>query len=216
MPVPSLKLDHLTIIAPTLEEGVAHVRNQIGLGMQAGGTHPEMGTHNSLLRLSNDVFLEVIASDPAAHRPARSRWFGLDETETVRSAWDEGRRLRGWVARTSDLDTVLARHGAVLGLKTRVSRGDRSWFFSVLPDGSLPAGGLAPPVIDWGHRGSPVSSMPDVGASLMSFLIEHPDPTWVLDFYARLGVANPPEVRQGAQLRYRAMIQTPSGTKELR
>jgi hypothetical protein len=215
-PLPSLKLDHLTVIAPTLQEGVAHVREQIGLEMQAGGTHPEMGTHNRLLRLRNDVFLEVIASDPAADRPARSRWFGLDDAEAVRSAWEEGRRLRGWVARTGDLDAVLARHGAVLGEKTRVSRGDRSWFFSVLRDGSLPVGGVAPPVIDWGDRGSPVSGMPDVGAGLMSFLIEHPDPTWVLDLYTRLGVANPPEVRQGAQLRYRALIQTPSGTKELR
>ena len=58
--------------------------------------------------------------------------------------------------------------------------------------------------------------MRDVGADLTSFLIEHPDPAWVLDLYARLGVTNPPEVRQGMQLRYRAVIQTPSGLKELR
>jgi Glyoxalase-like domain len=214
--MPSLKLDHLTVVAPTLEEGVAHVRDRLGLEMQAGGTHPEMGTHNCLLRLSNDVFLEVIASDPAADRPARSRWFGLDDTQALRSAWDVGRRLRGWVARTGDLDAVLAFHGAVLGQKTRVSRGDRAWFFSVRPDGSLPARGVAPPVIDWGERGSPASAMPDVGARLKSFLIEHPDPAWVLNLYTRLGVVDPPEVRQGAQLRYRALIETPSGTKELR
>jgi hypothetical protein len=210
-----LRLDHLTIVAPSLEAGAAHVLEQIGIPMQAGGKHPEMGTHNLLLRLSAEAFLEVIAVDPAAETPSGPRWFGLGDAETVRSAWSEGRRLRGWVARTDDLDSVLSRHEVLLGHKTRVSRGDRSWLFSLLPDGSLPFDGVAPPVIDWGDRGSPAPAMPDLGARLASFQIEHPDPAWCRELYKELGVANPPEVRKGAQIRYRAMIDTPGGMKEL-
>ena len=127
----------------------------------------------------------------------------------------KGHRLRGWVAQTDDFDFVLARHGALLGQKTRVSRGDRSWLFSVPSDGSLPVDGVAPSVIDWGSRGCPAPAMPDLGANLVSFTIEHPDPVWVIDLYERLGVANPPEVRKGIRVRYRAMIDTPGGTKEL-
>jgi hypothetical protein len=212
----TLNLDHLVIVAPSLESGAAHVREQIGIDMQAGGKHPEMGTHNLLLRLGDGVFLEVIAVDPTAVVPVGPRWFGLDDADAVRVAWNEGRRLRGWVARTDDLDAVVSRHGALLGRKTPVSRGNRSWFFSVCPDGLFPAGGVVPPVIGWGERGCPAPEMPDLGARLVSFEIEHPDPAWVTELYERLNVANPPQVSRGAEMRYRATIDTPRGIRELR
>ena len=210
----SLALDHLTIIAPSLEAGAAHVRERLGMEMQAGGKHPEMGTHNRLLRLG-DIFLEVIAVDPDAKTPTRPRWFDLDDAAAIKAAWDDGRRLRGWVARTDDFDAVFARQSDLLGRKTRISRGDRSWLFSLRPDGALPAGGVAPSLIDWGGRFCPAADMPDLGASLVSFAIEHPDPVWVTELYEKLAVANPPEVLKGAKFRYRATIKTPGGTKEL-
>ncbi len=210
-----LKLDHLTIIAPSLEAGAAHVRDQLGIDMPTGGKHPLMGTHNLLLRLSNAVFLEVIAVDPTADRPDRPRWFGPDNADAVQSAWDDGRRLRGWVVQASDLDAVLAQHGPTLGRKTRLSRGDRTWLFAVPPDGSLPVDGIAPSAMDWEERGSPAPTMPEFGTSLLSFQIEHPDPGRVSKLYARLGVVNPSEVRKGDQFCYRALINTPTGVNEL-
>jgi hypothetical protein len=102
-----LELDHLTILAPSLTLGVDHVRACLDLDIPYGGAHPEMGTHNHLLRLSDATFLEVIAIDPAAKPPARPRWFGLDDADAVRSAWEDGRRLRGWVARTRHLTQFL-------------------------------------------------------------------------------------------------------------
>lgn len=210
-----LQLDHVVVIAPSLEEGAAHVKAQLGIDMPFGGEHPQMGTHNLLLRLGDAVFLEVIAVNPAAPAPKRARWFGLDDTESVLSAWNEGRRLRAWVAQTRAFDSVLAAHGAWLGESVRVSRGDRSWRFIMRQDGSLPADGVAPPVIDWGERGNPASAMPDHGATLESFIIEHPDPDGVLSLYERMGVTDPPEVRQGERFRYRATIRTPGGVREL-
>ncbi len=45
------KADHLTVLAPTLPEGVARARLRLGVDMPTGGAHPfEMGTHNRLLR----------------------------------------------------------------------------------------------------------------------------------------------------------------------
>lgn len=210
-----MQLDHLTIIAPTLAEGVAHVHACLGIEMSTGGAHPEMATHNRLLRLGNDVFLEVIAVDPDAPSPGRPRWFGLDDADEIRAAWDRGERLRGWVARTDDLDIAEAHYGRFLGLKTKVSRGDRSWHFLVPPDGSRPVGGLAPSVMDWGARGTPAPTMPDLGARLASFAVEHPDPARAAELYRYLGVAGAPVVRQGDELRYRALIETPAGRKEL-
>jgi hypothetical protein len=196
-----LKLDHLTIIAPSLEQGVAHVRRQLGVEMQPGGQHPEMGTHNYLLRLGDDIFLEVIAIDPDAPPPRRVRWFGLNDADTIERVWARDDCLNGWVARTNDLAALLDRHGHLLGRSTSVSRGDRNWQFSVTDDGRLPAAGAAPAAIDWGDRGSPASQMSDLGCRLESFTVEHPDPAWLRQLYADLEIVDPPVIQQAERLR---------------
>ncbi|WP_338661483.1 VOC family protein [Pararoseomonas sp. SCSIO 73927] len=211
----TLVLDHLVVVAPGLEEGVAHVRDLLGIEMGPGGAHPEMGTHNRLLRLGDGAFLEVIAIDPAAAAPARPRWFGLDDTAARRTDWEKGRRLRAWVARTDDLNPVLARHAALLGEAVPVSRGDRRWRFALRPDGALPAGGAMPCVIDWGPRGCPAPAMPDQGARLASFTLEHPDPEGVRSLYDTLGLADAPTVREGPEPRLHAVIDTPAGPRAL-
>jgi len=210
-----LKLDHIAIIAPSLEAGRAHVQERLGIDMPAGGKHPQMGTHNLLLRLGDDVFLEVIAADPAAASPPQPRWFGLDDSAAIQADWAAGRRLRAWVARTDDLDAVRRQHGAAFGEKTAISRGDLSWHFLVPGDGALPANGVLPSIMDWGPRGNPAPAMPNLGARLLSFVIEHPDPERVVALYAELDIDHPPEIRKGVQFRYRARIETPAGIREL-
>lgn len=210
-----LRLDHLTIIAPTLADGVAHVRDCLGIEMPYGRVHDGMGTHNHLLRLGDDAYLEVIAVNPAAPPPDRPRWFGLDDGKAVQAAWDDGFHLRGWVARTTDIDAVLSRHGAILGSTVRLSRAGLSFSFSLPPDGSLPLGGLAPSVIDRAGHPPPIAAMPDLGARLHAVIVEHPEPDEVTALYEELGIENPPEVQKGEQFRYRAKIETPGGLKTL-
>lgn len=208
-----LAIDHLTIVAPTLREGVDHVRDCLGLDMPFGGRHAEMGTVNHLLRLGDDVFLEVIAIDPEAARPAHPRWFGLDDVERVRRDWDSGRRLRTWVARTSGLDPFLDRMAPLLGRSRRVSRGDRVWSFGVRDDGALPLDGLAPCLIDWGERGSPAPAMPEAGARLLSFVVEHPDPAEVERLYHDLSLSRLVEIRAGPRFRYEAVVEAQEGPR---
>lgn len=210
-----LQRDHLTLIAPSLAEGAAHIRACLGLDIPYGRAHDGMGTHNHLLRLGDDVYLEVIAVDPAAPLPGRPRWFGLDDAALVRSSWDDGFRLRGWVARTTSISGLLARHGDILGEEVRLLGSGRSFSFAVPPGGALPLGGLAPSVIDRGGHPPSIAAMPDLGARLRSFAVEHPEPAEVRALYERLGVENPPEIRRGERLRYRAAIETPAGLKEL-
>jgi hypothetical protein len=211
----ALRLDHLTIIAPDLEAGADHVRDTLGIDMPFGGRHPEMRTHNLLARLGDDLFLEVIAVDPDAEAPGRPRWFGLDDAAAVRREWDAGHRLRGWVAQTQEIAGVLSVHGAILGESTQVSRGDRAWRVSVPADGSLPADGTAPSVIDWGARGTPAPAMAEHGLSLVEFWIEHQRPRTVESLYKRLGLDAPPLVREAERFRYGAVIRTPTGLRTL-
>ncbi|MGJ5175960.1 VOC family protein [Bradyrhizobium oligotrophicum] len=210
-----LKLDHLTVIAPSLAEGVAHVRHCIGLDVPFGQRHAYMGTHNHLLQLGDSVYLEIVAVDPAAAAPRRARWFGLDDHERVRADWDEGHRLRGWVARTDAIDQVMAGHPDVFGEKLALPDRDPVFDFTVPNDGSLPRDGAAPSLIDRRGRPRAMAGIADLGARLRSFTLEHPDPGALQTFYRALPVDRPPEIRPGPRLRYRAQIETPAGLKEL-
>ena len=208
-----LALDHLAILAPTLVEGVAYVEAALGLPMAGGGQHPEMGTHNRLLRLG-EFYLEVIAVDPAAPAPAHRRWFGLDDAAFVRAEWDAGRRLRAWAARTDDLTGMLAAR-PTLGRALSASRGARTWRIAVPEDGSLPEGGLAPTLLQWDPPGPPVGTMPDSGARLVSYVLETPEVERARALLEELRVTPGPEVRRWPATRLRALVETPGGMREM-
>lgn len=210
-----LKLDHLTVVAPTLTEGVVHVRACLGLDVPFGQRHAYMGTHNHLLQLGDTVYLEIVALDPDAERPVRPRWFGLDDQGRVRSDWNEGRRLRGWVARTDAIDATIAGRENIFGDKIPLPAVDSSFDFAIPKDGSLPLDGAAPSIID--RRGKPrsMATIADLGARLNSFTLEHPNPGSVEALYRTLSLDRPPAIRPGPTLRYRAQIETPAGLKEL-
>lgn len=210
-----LKLDHLTVIAPSLPEGVAHVRDCLGLDVPFGRRHDYMGTHNHRLQLGNSVYLEIVAFDPDGADPGRTRWFGLDKQEQVRADWDEGRRLRGWVANTEDIDSIISMHSAIFGSKVALPMVDPTFSFTIPEDGSLPHDGAAPSII--GRRGgsSYIAAIPDLGARLSSFILEHPAPADIEALFSELAVDRPPVVVHGSRLRYRALIETPAGLKEL-
>ena len=210
-----LKLDHLTVIAPSLAEGVAHVRDCLGFDVPFGQRHDYMGTHNHLLQLGDSVYLEIVALDPKATPPDRPRWFGLDDQDRVRADWDEGQRLRGWVARTDVIDAVLAGHSGVFGAKVALPPINPSFDFAIPANGSLPLDGAAPSIIDRRGRPRAMAAIADPGARLRSFALEHPDPTALQALYRALPVDRPPEIRRGQKLRYRALIETPAGLKEL-
>jgi len=210
-----LKLDHLTVIAPTLAEGVGHVRESLGLDVPFGTRHDYMGTHNHRLQLGDNTYLEIVALDPEGKNPSRSRWFDLDDARKIRADWESGRRLRGWVANTEVIDAVLSQHAAVFGSKVSLPPSNPDFAFTIPDDGSLPLDGAAPSIID--HRGdsSYIASLPDLGARLRSFTLEHPNPAAIDSFYRELKIDRPPTVIRGQAVRYRALIDTPSGLREL-
>ena len=102
--VPSVRcdayLDHLVVVAPDLAEGIAHVRDCLGVAMPEGGRHREMGTRNHLLRLGDATFLEVIAVDLDGVVTAYPGLFGQAATMTRGTlSWRFGIRLDGiWPA----------------------------------------------------------------------------------------------------------------------
>jgi Glyoxalase-like domain len=206
------QLDHIAVIAPTLKDGMLWVRDCLGVMPGMGGQHPQMGTHNLLLRLGEDAFLEIIAIDPNAPTPAHPRWFGLDATDDLARHWQAGRRLRGMVARTDHLEALAAVDPGLHGQPMRLTRGTRSWLFAVRADGALPAGGAVPHLMDWGAQGPAGPTLPDVGCRLLSLVLETPDVTGARAHFAALNLQAPPHVRPGPHIKLSAVIQTPTGT----
>ncbi|MEM8595638.1 MAG: VOC family protein, partial [Pseudomonadota bacterium] len=199
----------------TLAEGVAHLRACLDLDVPFGTRHAYMGTHNHRLQLGAAVYLEAIALDPEGQAPARPRWFGLDDPAQVRADWDAGRRLKGWVASTDLLETVLAAHPGVFGEAVGLPFSDPTFALTIPPDGSLPLGGAAPSLIDHRDRPTSLAAIPDLGARLVSLTLEHPEPERIEALYGQLAIDRPPRVVAGREIRYRAEIETPSGLKEV-
>ena len=100
---PLATLDHLVVAATTLADGIDYVAATTGATPQPGGKHVAMGTHNALLRLGERVYLEIIAIDPDGAKPARPRWFDLDDI-ALQAELTERPRLIHWVARTDDIE----------------------------------------------------------------------------------------------------------------
>jgi Glyoxalase-like domain len=152
-------LDHLVIGATTLDAGIAWASAKLGIDVPLGGKHESMGTHNAIIAIDGgdlgaDIYLEIIAIDPLAAKPARPRWFGLDNPDLQRQLKQEGPRPLTWVVRTDNLAAVIARSSAgrspvELGRNTPMSRGGLHWQIAIPDDGQLIFGGLMPMVIQW-------------------------------------------------------------------
>jgi glyoxalase-like protein len=202
--------DHLVVVAGSREAGVECVRGLLGVPLEPGGEHPTMGTHNALLRLGAERYLEVLAPNPLAQRPSRPRWFGLDDL-----APEDPPRLAAWVARTNDIEAAVARAGVPLGQIERASRGALRWRITIPADGRPPEEGVAPMLIQWETEAHPAAALPDQGCSLARLEGFHPEPDHVRSLLARLGFAGDFTVSGRAHRGLAGHIQTSSGVRFL-
>jgi len=158
-------LDHLVVAATTLQQGIDYVADATGVAPAIGGRHPTMGTHNALLKIGPRAFLEVIAIDPAAAKPARPRWFDLDSV-AMQGDLAERPRLICWVARTTDIERAVSACPIALGTIHAASRGDFRWRITIADDGSRPCEGIVPTLIQWDVTAHPADTLPQTQVTL--------------------------------------------------
>jgi hypothetical protein len=172
------RIDHLVVGALNLQQGVSYVKEVLGVIMPYGGMHVQMGTHNHLMQLGKDVFLEVISINPDIDPPKAPRWYGLDDPFIKRQIEKQPVFLT-WVVNTKNINKFIQKASVSFGTPELISRGELRWHFGVPDDGRLIAGGMLPYVIEWQTDHHPASNMADEGCRLKSIEIHHPLPFWI-------------------------------------
>ena len=204
-------IDHLVVTALNLKSGVQWVRHVLGVTPQLGGKHERMGTHNCLLRLGADVYLEVIAIDPNAPDPRRPRWFELDELDKASEP-----QLATWVVRTGNIRDTVSACTETCGAIESMSRGELNWQITVAGDGGMQLGGTAPTIIQWRTPIHPAQQMREHGCRLLQLQLTHPEPQRVEGMLRSIRLnALPVLVASGEKPHLLATIETSSGIKTL-
>jgi hypothetical protein len=205
-PAPIAQIDHVIIGVADLDRGIAEVERLTGVRPAQGGVHPGRGTRNALMSLGEDVYLELIAPNPAERV----------DTPYVR-------RLRalkrptpdGWAVAPLMLDLVHRGYDSAALALTPPEPGSRA----------LPGGGRlhwttfgfaafdhpsAPFFIQWGDMTRHPSRTAPSGCVLASLTLHEPAPNALAQAVAPLGLGVP--VVQAGKSAMEITLRCPKGT----
>lgn len=204
------EIDHIVLGARTLEEGATFVERLLGVKPQPGGTHDGAGTHNMLLGLGPDCYLEIIAPDPSQPEPPHPRLFDLDDPAT-RLMLEAEPRLLTWVARTASMDAVMARLGPRGGQVRDMKRGDLAWRFAMPPQ-RQDMDNLIPAMIEWrGERAG--KRLHDSQLRLTGLEAEHPDAEALRMALDERGLGTILKIKRGAHPRLIVHLKAKDGVE---
>ena len=227
------QIDHLVVMAASLDQGVQWCEDTLGITPGPGGEHEKYGTHNRLFKIASPQFplayFEIIAINPAAVIPKRAqvpRWFDMDDA-AVQKAVAQGPRLVHFVSSTEDVKS--ARHvlrtqgierGQVVHASRKSSKGTLNWQITVREDGERLFNGCLPTLIQWGKpdateplRLHPRNSLPRSGVTLQSLTVSHPSGVKLQAAFDAIGLADIAIETGPANLV--ASLQTPKGLVQL-
>jgi hypothetical protein len=193
-------IDHIVIGAEYLDKAKFQIETLLDAEFCGGGKHPLMATHNSLLKLQENIYMEVISIDPdalpASGAAGRPRWFSLD-SEVTRAKLNQTPQPLCWVLSVANIETAKLRCGYDPGEIIEVTRDDLKWRLTVPKDGSLIEEGVLPSLIEWPAGRNPADQMPESKITLNRLLLSHPHPNEIRAILLKLGVDGPVEVVLG-------------------
>ena len=227
------QIDHLVVMAASLDQGVQWCEDTLGITPGPGGEHEKYGTHNRLFKIASSQFplayFEIIAINPQAVIPKRAqvpRWFDMDDA-ALQKAVAQGPRLVHFVSSTDDVKA--ARHvlrtqgierGQVVHASRKSSKGTLNWQITVREDGERLFNGCLPTLIQWGKpdateplRLHPRNSLPRSGVTLQSLTVSHPSGAKLQAAFDAIGLADIAIETGPANLV--ASLQTPKGLVRL-
>lgn len=201
-------IDHLVIVAKTLEQGVQWCEATLGITPGPGGEHAQYGTHNRLFKIATPAYplayFEIIAINPGAKKTGSAtaqRWFDMDNA-ALQAAVAIEPRLVHFVINTTEiqaariaLKTLGIERGPAMAASRHSRRGLLQWQITVREDGQRLFEGVLPSLIQWGKpedaeplRLHPRNSLPRSGVSLQSIAITHPSAPKIQAAYEAIGL----------------------------
>lgn len=195
-------IDHLVLAGPDLLALQHWFAATSGAPAAPGGQHPAWGTHNALVGLGEQQYLELIAPNPGKTGPWARQFAAFTEPT-----------LAGWCVRSSDLPGVAAQAEA-LGVETRLMNGSRttptgetlSWQLLFLSHSELNP--VLPFFIHWGATTHPARELRAAGA-LCEFSVGHSNVQLARQLFTALNVGNI-AVHSTAEPTLRAIVRTPT------
>jgi hypothetical protein len=175
-------IDHLVYAVPDVGGASDDLERDWGMRPAPGGRHTRRGTHNALLDLGDERYLEIIGPDPEQPEPPVPRPFGIDRLVVP--------RLVTWAAKAPGIEDRVAearRRGFDPGPVAAMSRtrpdGRRlDWRLTTLDRPGRD--GLVPFLIDWGTTPHPAAALP--GCRLAGLRAEHAHPELIAPLLSAL------------------------------
>lgn len=167
------EIDHIVLVVPNLELGMASLFEKTGVMPIFGGRHLKQGTHNALLRIGESSYLELLAVDRENKDISAPRWMGVD---LINSSC-----ITRWAIKSDTIQSqleVLNRYNKNLGFSKEGQRITPSgnqlvWELSVpLPK---PKVEVIPFLIDWKESIHPSKGLGNQ-CKISRFTLGHPNP----------------------------------------
>ena len=179
------RIDHIVIGAANLTSGTKILETKLSTKFSPGGEHKIMGTHNKLLKLQSNIYLEVIANNPNVDKPSRQRWFSLDEARTKEKIKHSPRALC-WVLEVKNIENTVKKCGYNPGEILQISRGELTWKITAQSNGRLSENGVLPALIEWQSDQHPSKKLTNSNVSLNKLSLFHPEPYKIKNIISNL------------------------------
>ena len=204
------RIDHIVIGASNLISGTKILETKLYTKFSSGGDHQIMGTHNNLLKLKSDIYLEVIANNPIVDKPSRQRWFSLDDANTKEKI-KFSPRLLCWVLEVDNIEDTVKQCGYNPGEVLQLSRDDLTWKITVPSDGKLLENGVLPILIEWSDNQHPSIKLTNSKVSINKLSLFHPEPFKIKNIISNLIDSDLIRVSEGFP-KIELILTTPKGT----
>jgi len=158
-------IDHFVWVTSNLLEEMERFTRILGVRAVYGGYHPGQGTHNALIDLGGQCYLELLAPDP--HQASAKIWM------IANKPLDSG--LIHWAWRTDNLVRQIQLCKDAGWVPGPIQEGQRQHLQWRLTDPDAPGADLQPFLIEWFSGRHPTDSLSDLG-HLGSIILKHPTP----------------------------------------
>jgi len=205
-PSPLTILDHIVYCCKDLQAGMRLIHDLTGVRPIYGGRHLTKGTHNALIKIGAQSYLEILAPDPENKDVDPLRWMGIDLIEEpVITRWAINSDNISLQAKT--LQDYRPDYGSVQEGSRALSDGSTLRWALTDPLGQ-PAVEVVPFLLDWKDSIHPTVHL-NQECTIIDISLYHPDPSKISPILSQLDLDM--TIQKGTTESISITLETPKG-----